>query len=88
VAITGHEDVGGEDCTIFTWTFTDGSTYSYWISSSNGWLAKWESYNADTGITTTMQFTDIDLNPTISDAIFDVDQVFAPGTTIIDVTGS
>jgi outer membrane lipoprotein-sorting protein len=77
-----------EHCTIFTLTFTDGSTLRFWISTSNGWLAKWESYDAGTGITATMQFTDIDLSPTISDAIFDVEQVFAPGTTIMDMTGS
>ena len=88
VAITGHEDIGGEDCTVFTWTFTDGSIYRYWISTSNGWLAKWESYNGGTGVTTTMQFTDVDLNPTISDAIFDVGQVFVPWPTIYDMTGS
>jgi outer membrane lipoprotein-sorting protein len=88
VAITGHEDIGGEDCTIFTWTFTDGDTSSFWNSTSNGWLAKWESYNAGTGVTTTMQFTDIDLNPTISDDVFDVHQVFAPWPTIYDMTGS
>jgi outer membrane lipoprotein-sorting protein len=88
VAITGHEDVGGEDCTVFTWTYTDGSTYRYWIPTSNGCLAKFESYNADTGVTTTAQFTDIDLNPTISDAIFDVHQVFIPWPTINDMTGS
>jgi outer membrane lipoprotein-sorting protein len=85
VVITGHEDVDGEYCTIFTWTSTDGSTYRYWISTSNGWLVKWEFYNADTGVTYTMQFTDVDLNPEISDDIFDVDLVFALGTTIMDV---
>jgi outer membrane lipoprotein-sorting protein len=86
VSSAGQETILGENCTKFTWNETDGSYWSVWISTSSGWLVKWESYNADTGVTDTMQFTNVDLNPTISDAIFDVDQVFAPGYTVEDMT--
>jgi outer membrane lipoprotein-sorting protein len=88
VAITGHETILGEYCTIFTMTMTDGSTMSIWLPvGSGGWLMKWEYSDAMTGITSTMQFTAIDLSPTIPDSTFDVDQVFAPGTVIYDNTG-
>ena len=85
VDIIGHETIGGEYCAIFTWTGTDGSTATVWISASNGYPLRLEFIDA-TGFTVTMEFTGIDLNPTISDDIFDVDQVFAPGTEIIDMT--
>jgi len=87
VSIAGEETILGENCTKFTWNETDGSQGIFWISQAHGWLWKWQYYDASEDVTATMQFTDVDLNPTISDAIFDVDQVFAPGTTIIDMTG-
>ena len=81
-----HETISEEYCTKFTWNYTNGDTYSFWIPQAHGWLAKWQYYEASEGVTTTMQFTDIDLDPTIPDDIFDVDKVFAPGTEIIDMT--
>jgi outer membrane lipoprotein-sorting protein len=88
VSITGHETVAGESCIKFTWTGTDGSTSSLWISTSTGWLIKTADYDAPTGITTTMEFTNIDLDPTISDDIFDVHQVFVPWPEITDMTSA
>jgi len=82
-AIIGHETVGGQYCTKFAYTATDGATIIYWISSS-GWLMKVEFTNA-TGYSVTMEFTDVDLNPSISDDIFDMDKV-APDAEIIDMT--
>jgi len=86
VDIIGHETSGGEYCAIFTWTGTDGRTATVWISTSNGYPLRLEFTDA-IGFTMTMEFTGIDLNPAISDDIFDVDQVFTPGTEIIPMTG-
>jgi len=82
VAITGHEAVGGQSCTKFTYTAYDGATTIYWVSSS-GWLMKLESTDA-TGYSLTMGYSDIDLNPSISNDKFDIDKV-APGAEIIDM---
>jgi len=40
-----------------------------------------------TGRVITMEYTDIDLNPSISDDMFDIEKV-APGAIIVDMTAS
>jgi hypothetical protein len=85
VDITGHETIDGQYCTKYAYSAYDSATIIYWISNS-GYLVQVE-YTDTTGWTTTMKFTDIDLNPRISDDIFDISKV-APGATIIDMTVS
>ena len=83
VAITGHESIGGQSCTKFTSSAYDGATIIYWISNS-GLLIKVEATNA-IGYTVDMEYTNIDLNSSISDDKFDIDKV-ALGVEIIDTT--
>jgi outer membrane lipoprotein-sorting protein len=83
VAITGHESIGGQSCTKFTSSAYDGATIIYWISNS-GLLYKVEATDA-TGYSVDMEYTNIDLNSSISDDQFDIDKV-APGVEIIDMT--
>jgi len=78
----GPEDVNGTSCTKFTCDFADDSVSSYWISDS-GWLVKNEVISAE-GYTYTMQYSNIDLNPTIDDSIFDIDEM-APGVPITEI---
>ncbi len=85
VEISGYETILGEKSVIFTWTSTDGSATRGWISTTHGWLLKWQLHNASTGNTETMEFANIDLNPAISDDMFDINAI-APGATIIDMT--
>ncbi len=87
VGISGHETIGGEECVAFIWTFNDGSTATEWSSTTRGCLLKRVYRVASTGKTTTMQFTNVDLNPTIQDERFDINAV-APGATIVDMTGN
>ncbi len=77
-----HETIAGQSCTKFTCNLGDGVTATYWISNS-GWLVKGEFTQA--GYAYTMEFTNVDLNPSISDDTFDISKV-APGATITDVT--
>jgi outer membrane lipoprotein-sorting protein len=83
VAITGHESIGGQSCTKFTSSAYDGSTIIYWISNS-GLLIKVEATNT-AGYSVDMEYTNIDLNSSISDDTFDIDKV-APGVEITDMT--
>jgi outer membrane lipoprotein-sorting protein len=85
VAITGHETVDGQLCTKYTYRAYNDSEIVYWISNS-GYLVQVE-YTDTAGWTTTMKFTDIDLNPSISDDIFDISKV-APGAIIVDMSAS
>ena len=78
----GPEDVNGTSCTKFTCDFADDSVSSYWIADS-GWLVKNEVISAE-GYTYTMQYSNIDLNPTIDDSMFDIDEM-APGVPITEV---
>lgn len=82
VEITGHDTVAGKSCTIFTMTSTEGTVFDLYISA-DGQLLKLDL--TDFGFTSTMEFTDIDLNPSIPDSVFDIDTV-APGAEIIDNT--
>lgn len=82
VVFSGHETISGQSCYKFTLTNTDGGTATYWISNS-GWLVKAQITQADD--TYTMEFTSVDLNPSISNDIFDIYQV-APDAVIIDTT--
>ena len=82
VEITGHDTVAGKSCTIFTMTSTEGTLIDLYISA-DGQLLKLEL--TDFGFTSTMKFTDIDLNPSIPDSVFDIDTV-APGAEVIDNT--
>ena len=74
--------VDGESCSIFTATITDGSTMSMWLSTAHGWMLKME-FTEPGGYWDIMQFTGIELNPTISDDIFQLPS----GVEIIDMTG-
>ena len=85
VAITGHETIDGQSCTQYTYSAHDGTTIIYCISDT-GYLVKVESTDA-TGYSVTMDYTDIDLNPSISDDKFDIGKV-APGAVIVDMTAS
>jgi outer membrane lipoprotein-sorting protein len=81
-SIEGQEDISSQSCTKFTCDFTDGSVSSYWISDS-GWLVKGEFTSAE-GYSYTMQYSNIDLNPTIDDSMFDIDSL-APGVPITEI---
>lgn len=82
-SIEGQEDISGQSCTKFTCDFADGSVSSYWISDS-GWLVKGEATSAE-GYSYTMQYSNIDLNPTIDDSMFDIESL-APGVPITTVS--
>jgi len=85
VDITGHETINGHSCTKYTYSAHDGATIIYWISDG-GYLMKLQSAEV-TGRVITMEYTDIDLNPSISDDMFDIEKV-APGAIIVDMTAS
>ena len=78
-----HETISGQSCTKFTCNLGDGGTATYWISNS-GWLVKAQITQADD--TYTMEFTNVDLNPSISDDMFNIYEVMAPDAEIIDMT--
>jgi outer membrane lipoprotein-sorting protein len=82
VEITGHETVAGQDAYKFTKHMTDGEVNVMWISHQ-GLLLKLV-YTAG-NVVNTMEFTEIDLNPSLSDSLFDIDTV-APGVPVIDLT--
>ncbi len=83
VAITGHESIGEQYCTKLTSSAYDGATIIYWISNS-GLLIKVEATDA-AGYSVTLEYTNIDLDSSISDDKFDIDKV-APGVEITDMT--
>lgn len=83
VTLTGHEVIDGQYSTQFTYSTHDGSVINYWISPS-GYLVKLESMDTN-GRLITMDYTDVDLNPSISDDIFEMEEV-APGAIIVDMT--
>ncbi len=85
VAITDHETVDGQLWTKYTYSADDDTAIVYWISNG-GYLVQVE-YTDTTGWTTTMKYTNIDLNSSISDDIFDISKV-APGAIIVDMTAS
>ena len=85
VAITSHETVDGQLWTKYTYSSYDDTAIAYWIADS-GYLVQVE-YTDTTGWTTTMKYTNIDLNSIISDDIFDISKV-APGAIIVDMTAS
>ncbi len=82
VEISGHDTVAGKSCTIFAMTSTEGTAIDHCISAE-GYPLKISF--TDFGFTSTMEFTDIDLNPSIPDSTFDIDAV-APGAEVIDNT--
>jgi outer membrane lipoprotein-sorting protein len=82
VEMSGHDTVAGQACTVFAMTSTEGTTIDYCISAE-GYPLKISL--TDFGFTSTLIFTDIDLNPSIPDSIFDIDTV-APGAAVIDNT--
>lgn len=85
VAITDHETVDGQLWTKYTYSADDDTAIVYWISNG-GYLVQVE-YTDTTGWTTTMKYTNIDLNSSISDDIFGISKV-APGAIIVDMTAS
>jgi outer membrane lipoprotein-sorting protein len=82
VKISGHDTVAGQNCAVFTMTSTEGAVFDLYVSSI-GCLLKLTL--TDYGFVSTIEFKDIDLNPSISDDIFDIDTV-APGAEITDNT--
>lgn len=78
----GHDTVGGEPCTVFAMTSTEGTLIEYCIAAQGYPL---RISLTDFGFISTMTFTDIDLNPDIPESIFDIHSV-APGAQIIDNT--
>lgn len=85
VAITGHEAICGQACTEYTYTANDGAVIVYWISDT-GCLVKVKSVDAS-GHTVTMDYTDVELAPSIPDDTFDMEKV-APGAVIMDMTSA
>jgi outer membrane lipoprotein-sorting protein len=79
---TGDSSVDGEPCTIFAMTSTEGTVIEHCLSADGYPLM---ISLTDFGFTSTLTFTGIDLNPDISDDIFDIDKV-APGAEVIDNT--
>jgi len=79
---TGYDTVAGQACTVFTVTGNEGRVIEYCISAGGYPL---RISLTDFGFTSTMIFTDIDLNPDIPESIFDIHSV-APGAQIIDNT--
>jgi outer membrane lipoprotein-sorting protein len=82
VETSGHDTVAGQACTVFTVTGNEGRVIEYCISAGGYPL---RISLTDFGFTSTMTFTDIDLNPDIPESIFDIHSV-APGAQIIDNT--
>jgi outer membrane lipoprotein-sorting protein len=83
-SIDGQETVAGYSCTKFTCNAGGGVVSHTWITD-DGWPIKIEVTNAE-GYTYTMQYSSIELNPSISDSVFDINSV-APGVPITDLTG-
>ena len=82
VETSGHDTVAGQSCAVFAMTSTEGTVIDHCISAE-GYPLKISL--TDFGFTSTMEFTDIDLNPSIPDSTFDIDAV-APGAEVIDNT--
>ena len=82
-SIAGHENVAGHACTKFTCNFGGGGVSHTWISP-NGWVVKSEVTQG--GYTYTMQYTNVEMNPSIPDSTFDIGTV-APGAEVMDFTG-
>lgn len=82
-SIDGQEEVAGQSCTKFTCHFEGGGVSYNWITDS-GWLLKTEV--TASGYTYTAQFSNIELNPSIDDSVFDINTV-APGVPVTDLTG-
>lgn len=78
----GHDTVGGEPCTVFAMTSTEGTLIDHCIAAQGYPL---RISLTDFGFTSTMTFTDTDLNPDILDSVFDIGAV-APGAEVIDNT--
>lgn len=81
VQITGHETISGEACTVFETTYTDGSKAKVWLATNKGYVMKVENITAE--VTMTIEFIDIDLNPTIPDSMFELPE----GVEIMDAPG-
>jgi hypothetical protein len=85
VEITGHETINGQSGTQFTYSASNGAAIVYWISNG-GWLVQVVTTDA-TDYSVTMRYEDVDLNPGISDDVFDMEKL-APGALITDMTAS
>jgi outer membrane lipoprotein-sorting protein len=77
VSIAGHDSISGEACTIFEAVYTNGSTVRIWIATDRGWVMKVE--DTVNGSTTTIEFSDIEFNPSIPDSLFELPE----GVTIM-----
>ena len=82
-SISGDETVSGYPCTKFTCNAGGGVVSYTWITD-DGWPIKTEVN--ENGNTRTSEFTDVDLNPSIDDSVFDINTV-APGVPVTDLTG-
>jgi hypothetical protein len=81
VSIVGHETISGEQCTIFVVLYADGTKARVWLATDKGYIMKVETTTAE--VTTTIEFTDIDLSPTIPDSMFELPE----GVEIMDMPG-
>ena len=79
VEITGHESIGGQDCTIFEMTYTDGTITRMWIATDKGHVLKVE--NEIGGETSSIEFSNIDFDSDIPDSTFEIPS----GTQILDM---
>ncbi len=82
VEIIGHETIAGEYCTIFEYTPTEGESGKIWLAAEKGYVIKIEVESPEG--TVAIEFTEIDLNPSIPDSTFDL----PAGVEIIDMTGA
>lgn len=81
VEIIGHETVAGEPCTIFEYTPTEDEAGKIWLATEKGYILKIEVETPEGMVV--IEFTDIDLDPSIPDSTFDL----PAGVEIIDMTG-
>lgn len=77
VSIVGHENISGEDCTIFEVVLADGTESRVWLATNKGYVLKVE--NITTEGTYSIEFSDIDLDADIPDSMFELPE----GVTIM-----
>jgi outer membrane lipoprotein-sorting protein len=81
VSIIGHENIIGEECTIFEVVMVDGTNQKVWFVTDKGYILKIEVKTPEG--TTTVEFSDIDFSPSIPDSVF----VIPEGVQIQDMPG-
>jgi len=75
----GTEVISGHNCNVWEGITTEG-TGKVWVAIDTGWPLKFETTYA--GETMTMEFKELDLNPSIPDSVFQL----PTGVEIMDMT--